>query len=225
MRSAQNHAARNTEVIDIQIPKEKHPPRKGLRITGTVLLILSLLLCVWVMGGAVAYGWILHADHYGAAFAAYGKCYFAAAGGMTIAVILYLCKQDLPAVILGGVSYLPMLMLMLRAIGIAEENGWTGQTEQSFGRNASTVWRNGMMWNALPLLLLLVLCLTRRLSYEAVSGRAQKRAEKEAAENAAAPSILADTGESAEATPTEPPTLRQDAAETDESRAAKSTKH
>lgn len=213
-----------TEVINIQIPKENRPPHKGLRITGTVLLILSLLMFVWVMGGAVAYGWILHADHYGAAFAAYGKCYFAAAGGMTLAVILCLCKKDLPAIVLGILSYVPMLMLMLKAIGIAEEYGWSGQTEQSFGRNASMVWRNGMMWNAVPLILLLVLCLTRWLSYDASARRAQKRAEKEAAENAAAPSILADTAETAVQSPTPVPMLRQKAAKTAANRKDESSK-
>lgn len=201
------------EVIEIKIPREKRPPHKGLRITGTVLLIVSLLLCVWVMGGAVAYGWILHADHYGAAFAAYGKCYFALAGGMTLAVILYLFRQDLPAMILGALSYVPMLTLMLKAIGIAEEYGWSGQTEQSFGRNASMVWRNGMMWNAATLILLLILCLTRWLSYDAAAKRAKKRAEKSAAENAAAPSILADSAETAVQSPTPDPMLRQNAAE------------
>ena len=183
--------------------------QKLLRTAGAVLLVLSLGAFVWLTGGAVACGWILHADHYGAAFAAYGKLYFAAAGVITAGVILYLCKKDLPAMLCGAAGWLTTLILLLKAIGIADENGWTGQTEQSFGRNASAVWRNGMMWNFVPLLLLLMLCLTRWLSDDAKAARAAKRAEKEQAENAPAPSVLADQAETAGQMPAETNTLRQ----------------
>lgn len=161
---------------------------RALRCVGNVLLVLSLLLFVWVTGGAVAYGWILHADSYGAAFAAYGRLYFAAAGLMTLAAVCYFVRLDLPAAAMGGVSYVTMLLLLLKAIGIAEKNGWAGQTEQSFARTAASVWRSGMMWDFIPLLLLLLLTLTRFFSYEASVQRAQKK-------NASAPSILADDAE------------------------------
>ena len=154
-----------------------------LRTLGAMLLLFSLAAFVWLTGGAVAYGWMLHADHYGAAFSAYGKIYFAAAGLMTAGSVLYFCKKDLPAILCGTAGWLTTLILLLKAIGIADENGWVGQTEQSFGRNASAVWRNGMMWNFIPLLLLLALALTRWLSYDAKVRRAQKRAAQNAAEN------------------------------------------
>ena len=172
-----------------QKPQPKH---RGLRILGGIVLIASLLFCVWLMGGAVAYGWISHADHYGAAFAAYGKWYYVSAGCMTAAVILYYCRQDLCAAILDVLAYVPMLVLMLTAMNRAETNDWVGQTEASFGRSAAQVWRNGMMWNALPFALLLILALTRYFSYDAAVRRREKRAEKERKLNMAAPSILGD---------------------------------
>lgn len=154
--------------------------------------MMSLLFCVWLTGGAVAAGWIQHADHYGAAFAAYGKCYFAAASIMTLGVLLYFLRLDLPAAIFGCAGYLPTLILLLKAINTAEENGWAGQTEYSIARTAASVWRSGMMWDFVPLLLLLLLTLTRFFSYDASVRRAEKRAERARAENAPAPSILAD---------------------------------
>ncbi len=185
--------------------------QKLLRTAGAVLLVLSLAVFVWLTGGAVAYGWLLHADHYGAAFSGYGKLYFAAAGAMTAGVILYFCKKDLPAAFCGAAGWLTTLILMLNAIGIAEKNGWTGQTAQSFGRNAAAVWRTGMMWNFVPLLLLLLLCMTRRFS----DTEKAKRAEKARAENAAAPSILADEAETAGQMPTDSPALRQGSQKSD----------
>ena len=156
---------------------------------------LLLLLFVWLLGGAVAGGWIMHADHYGAEFAAFGKWYFALAGAMTLAVILCFLRRDLPAALLGTAAYLPMLGILLKAISIADSYGWSGQTEQSFGRAASTVWRNGMMWNAVPLLLLMLLTLTRFFSYDAIT---QRRAKRDADENRPLPPILSDDTESAQ---------------------------
>lgn len=179
--------------------KESPKRRSLLRTAGSALLVLSLLLFVWLLGGAVAVGWLRHADHYGAAFAAFGKWYFALAGAMTAAVILYFCKLDLPAAMLGTAAYLPMLGILLKAIRIAEQYGWSGQTEQSFGRAASTVWRNGMMWNAAVLLLLLLLTLTRFFSYDAA---AKRRAKRSGEENLPSPPILSDDAESAPQRPT-----------------------
>lgn len=157
--------------------------KKTLRIIGNIALVLSLLLLTWMLGGAVAYGWMLHADHYGAAFDAYGKWYFAGAGGMTLAAVLYFCRKDLPAAICGAVSYLPMLTVLLRAVNAAEDYGWSGQTEMSFALRASEVWRSGMAPGAATLILLLLLTLTRWFSYEAAVQRRTKR-------DAPAPSIL-----------------------------------
>lgn len=145
------------------------------------------------MGGAVAYGWLIHAGHYGAPFSALAKWYFACAGGMTIAVILYLCRRDLAAAILGTASWIPMLTVLLKAMHLAEINSWSGQTERSFARNASEVWRNGMMWNAVPLMLLLLLTLTRYFSYDAAVGRKKRRQKREARRYAPAQSILEDS--------------------------------
>ena len=111
----------------------------------------------------------------------------ALAGGMTAAVILYFCRKDLIAAILGTVCYIPMLCILLRAMQIAEQNGWSGQTEQRFGISAATVWRNACAPNVLTLLLLLALALTRYFSYDAA---VQRRAKREAEDNAPAPSIL-----------------------------------
>lgn len=163
--------------------------KKILRISGNIALVLSLLLLTWLLGGAVAYGWITHADHYGAVFRAYGGWYFAGAGGMTLAAVLYFCRRDLAAAICGAVSYLPVLTVLLRAMNAAEQAGWTGQTEQSFGRSAAAVWRNGMMPCAVTLALLLLLTLTRWFSYDAA---VQRRAKRAAADAEPAPSILGD---------------------------------
>ena len=163
-----------------------------LRIAGGIALIVSLLLCTWLLGGSVAYGWILHSDHYGAEFAAYGKWTLGLAGGMTLAAMLYFLRRDLSAAAVGLLSYLPSLMILLRAMNAAERAGWAGQTEASFGRNAAEVWRNGGMWNAVTLVLLLLLALTRWFSYDAAAARAARRAAKQRAEDAPAPSILSD---------------------------------
>ena len=181
----------------IKIPEKRIPRRehRALRITGNVLLIITLLLFVWLTGGAVAYGWIIHANSYGAAFAEYGRCYFAAAGIMTLGTVLYYLRRDLPAA--------------------AEENGWAGQTEQSFARTAASVWRDGMMWDFVPLILLLLLTLTRFFSYDASVKRAEKRAAREQAENASAPSILADDADFGERHSTASADTRQDSAEPD----------
>ncbi|HBI84747.1 MAG TPA: hypothetical protein DDX71_00450 [Ruminococcus sp.] len=163
--------------------------KKKLRIIGNIAMVLSLLLLTWLMGGAVAYGWMAHADHYGAVFRTYSIWYFAGAGGMTFAALLYFCRKDLAAAICGAVSYLPVLTVLLRAMNAAETAGWSGQTEQSFGRNAAAVWRNGMMPCAVTLALLLLLTLTRWFSYDAA---VQRRAKREAADAEPAPSILGD---------------------------------
>ena len=88
-----------------------------------------------------------------------------------------------------GPSHLPMLLITLRAINTAEVCGWAGQTEARFGVQAAAVWRNGLMWNALTLILLLLLTLTGYFSYEERTRRVQK---KQQAENLPAPSILAE---------------------------------
>lgn len=164
--------------------KSPHTNRqRRLRVLGGIALVLSLLLCTWLMNGAAAYGWILHADHYGAAFAAYGGWMLALAGGMTLAVILYFCRQDLIAAILGTLCYLPMLGILLRVMQIAETNGWSGQTEMRFGVSAASVWRNACAPNVLTLILLLVLALTRRFSQDETEKRRAKESEP-------APSIL-----------------------------------
>ncbi len=172
--------------------KTASPARRVLRVLGSIALVLSLLIFTWLMNGGAAYGWLLNADHYGAPFAAFGGWTIALAAGMTAAVILYFCKADLVAAILGAVCYVPMLGILLRAMQIAETNGWSGVTEKSFGVTAAAVWRNACAPNAVTLILLLLLTLTRFLSYDAAVKRQAKREAKRAKENAPAPSILGD---------------------------------
>ncbi len=185
----------------MKIPEGKKPVRKDreisaarklLRIPGSIALVLSLLVCTWLLTGTISSGWIAHADHYGDAFRTYGCWMLGLAGGMTLAVILYFCRQDLIAAILGVICYVPMLGILLRAMDIAETNGWSGQTERNFGVNASEVWRNGGLPNVLTLILLLLLTLTRYFSYDAAVRRQRKRDAKAAKDNAPAPSILED---------------------------------
>ena len=142
----------------------RHMARKiPLRITGNVLLVLTLLLFVWLTGGAAAYGWILHADHYGREFAFYGACYYLCAGCMTVAVILYFCRRNRMAALLGLISWLPVPVLLLITVRKAALYGWSGQTAQSFGRTAAAVWRGAMLGTAVPAALLLLLALTARM--------------------------------------------------------------
>ena len=136
-----------------------HAKGSGLRTAGGIVLIVSLLFCVWLMGGAVAYNWLAH--DYGSTIRFFGKCFFFLAGVMTAGVILYFCRLDLPALILDAASYIPIRFFLLIAMQKAEENGWSGQTEASFGVQAAEKWHSGMMWTALPFLLLFVLALTR----------------------------------------------------------------
>lgn len=159
---------------------------RGLRIAGFVLLVLSLCWC-WVTGAAVAYGWIAHADHYGAVFRGYGITVFIGLGLLTLGAVLCACRRDLPAAVCGTAGAVPVFTVLLLSMQKAEENSWSGQTAQSFGRQASAVWRNGLAPVLLPLLLLLLLALTRFFSYSARTERAQKR---DARENRPAPSIL-----------------------------------
>ena len=165
-------------------------PHSALRTAGLIVLIVTLLFCVWLTGGAVAYGWISHADHYGSEFAAYGRFYYILGGLMSLGAALYLFRLDLPALILDVCAYVPMLVILLRAMNTAEENGWSGQTEASFGRQAAAQWRNGMMWNAVPFLLLAVLSLTRFLSQDERVRRAEERRARERELNRPAPSLL-----------------------------------
>ena len=159
---------------------------RGLRIAGFLLLVLSLCWC-WVTGAAVAYGWIAHADHYGAAFRGYGITVFIGLGLLTLGTVLCALRRDLAAAVCGAAGALPVFTVLLCAMRKAEENSWSGQTAQSFGRQASEVWRNGLAPVLLPLLLLLILALTRFFSDSARTARAQKR---DARENRPAPSIL-----------------------------------
>ncbi len=165
-------------------------PHSALRTAALLVLAVTLLFCVWLTGGAVAYGWIEHADHYGSEFAAYGKIYYAAGGLMSLGAALYLFRLDLPALILDVCAYVPMLVILLRAMNTAEENGWSGQTEASFGMQAAEKWRNGMMWNAVPFLLLAILSLTRFFSHDARVQRHERFMEKERERSRPAPSIL-----------------------------------
>ena len=164
--------------------------RSGLRTAALIVLLVTLIFCVWLTGGAVAYGWINHADHYGSAFAVYGKAYYFLGGLMSLGAVLYLFRLDLPALILDVCAYVPMLVILLRAMNTAEENGWSGQTEASFGRQAAQAWRNGMMWNAIPFLLLAALTLTRFFSQDEKVRRHEKHIAKERERNRPAPSIL-----------------------------------
>lgn len=163
-----------------------------LRTAGCVLLILSLLLGTWLIGGAVAWGWIAHSAHYGTAFRTAGIAVWILNGGMTAAVILCLLRHDAAAAVSGAVCGLCLLGIMLCAISAAETNGWSGQTEASFGRQAAAVWRRGLSGNLLTLLLLLVLSLTRFFSADAAAARAQRRRLREQAADIPAPSILDD---------------------------------
>ena len=156
---------------------------------GDAALTVTLIFCTWLVTGAVAYGWLSHADHYGSAFRAYGVLMFGFCGLLTVGVMLYLLRYELPAAVFGGIALAGMLVLMLLAMSAAERNGWSGQTEGSFGRQASVVWRNGILPNLIPVGLLLTLSLTRFFSSDAAAERRKKR-EKE--ENAPAPSILDD---------------------------------
>ncbi|MBQ8922810.1 MAG: hypothetical protein IJ060_11755 [Oscillospiraceae bacterium] len=165
-----------------------HAESSGLRIAGGIVLIVSLLFCVWLMGGAVAYNWLAH--DYGKAIGFFGRCYFVLAGIMTAGVVLYFCRRDLLALIFDAASYLPMRLFLLIAMQKAEKNGWSGQTEASFGVQAAEKWHTGMMWTALPFLLLLVLALTRFRSQDEKVRRHAKRQLREKERNRPAPSIL-----------------------------------
>lgn len=165
--------------------------RHILRTIGNALLIASLLVFPCCLTGLVCSGWISHADHYGAEFRTYGIWMLLLSGGMTLAVILYCLHKDLAAAICGALSYLPGLALMGHAVQIAEQMGWTGQTAANFGKNAADVWTNGLAGNAIPFVLLLLLSLTRFLSYDEILRRAEHKAQKIAKDNAPAPSILA----------------------------------
>lgn len=152
--------------------------KKALRRSGGILLVITLLYFVCLTGGAVAAGWYLHADHYGAAFRCMALIYAVCAGGMLIAAVLYFCRKDLAAAVLSAVSWLPMPFLLLHAVNTAERMGWY-KTLDARGRfGAAEAFRDGMMWNFVPLLILLLLALTRRAG------------ERKAADAEAAPSIL-----------------------------------
>ena len=176
--------------VPMQPPRRSSRAGKIFRVLGCVALVLSLLVCTWLMNGMTAYGWMLNSGSYGAAFSAYGGWTLALAGGMTVAVVLCLCKIDLPAAILGTGCYAGMLCILLRVLHIAEEYGWSGQTEKSFGITAAEVWKNACTPNILTVLLLLILTLTHFFSYDAAVRRKQKRDRKNQRENAPAPSIL-----------------------------------
>ena len=135
--------------------KKPHPVRILLHIA----LVISLLFCTWLMPGAVAYGWLTHAGHYGNEFVVYGQWVFILSVFMTAAVGLYFFRKRLAAAVVAVLSYLPSLWILLRAMNRAEQAGWSGQTEASFGLRAAEVWRNGMMWQFLTLFLLVVLCI------------------------------------------------------------------
>ena len=167
------------------IERKKH---HLLRTAGGIALVLSLLICTWLTGGAVAWGWIDYADHYGTAFRTAGIAVLFLNCGMTAAVILRRLRCDLPAAVLGTVCGLLHAGIMVWAVWAAELRGWSGQTEASFGRSAASVWRQGLSGNLLTLLLLLVLTLTRYFSADAAAARAERREAK----NAPAPSVLGD---------------------------------
>lgn len=177
----------------MKMPK---PPAKAnrslrwLRTVGNILLVITLVAFPLFLSSLVAAGWLINAESYGAPFFAYGVWMLILEGVMLAAVILYFCKCDIAAVITGILSYLPMLWIMLNAVSIAEKNGWSGQTAANFGRNAFAVWRDGLIGNAIPFALLLLLAITRFLSYDAVVRRQQRKNAKEAARNQKAPSIL-----------------------------------
>lgn len=171
-------------------PKEKKRSLKWLRTAGNILLVLALIVFPLFLSSLVAAGWLINAESYGAPFGTYGVWMLILEGVMLAAVVLYFCKCDIAAVLTGIVSYLPMLWLTLQAVSIAEENGWSGQTAANFGRNAFAVWRDGLVGNAVPFVLLLVLAITRYLSYESVVRRQQRREAKEADRNKKSPSIL-----------------------------------
>lgn len=164
--------------------------RHLLRTAGNILLVLSLLFCTWLTGGATAWGWIAHADHYGAAFRTAGIAVFALNCGMTAAVLLCLLRHDLSAAVLGTVSGTALLVIMLLTVSAAERYGWSGQTEAGFSRQASAVWRRGLGGNLLTLTLLLLLSLTRFFSAGAAAERAARRNARAERENEPAPSLL-----------------------------------
>lgn len=161
-----------------------------LRIVGNILLVATLIVFPLFLSSLVAAGWLIHAESYGAPFFAYGVWLLIFEGVLLLTVILYFCKLDMAAILGAVISYLPMLWISMKAVSIAEENGWVGQTEESFGRNAFTVWRDGLIGNVIPVALLLLLATTRYLSYDAVVKRQQKKDRKKAEENRKAPSIL-----------------------------------
>lgn len=189
------------------MPVRKITGGKGLRLTGSLLLLCTLLLFVWLTGGAVAAGWMLHADHYGTVFRGLATGYFICAVLMTAAVILHFCKADRIAAVLGAVSYLPMPLILRHAVNIAEQSGWVQNIDPKFYASAADAFRSGMRWTWIPALLLLILSLTRAFSAEAKQRRA---AESERP----APSILADEAEIAPENPTGTDDPRQDSAET-----------
>ena len=198
----------------MRMPLRKLPSERFLRPAGNVLLICSLLLFVWLTGGAVAAGWLMHADHYGAAFRGFAVGYYICAVLLTAAVILYFCKADRIAALLGAAAYLPMPLILLRAMHIAEQNGWVQNLDPKFYAGAAEAFRSGMMWTWIPALLLLILSLTRAFSYD----ERQKRAAEAARP---APSILADEAEIAPDGSTSADNSRQDHTESGRKRSGK----
>ena len=166
-----------------------------LRRIGNVLLVISLLVFPLFLSSLIASGWLMHADHYGAPFQSFGIWMLICEGLLTVAVILYFCKLDLAAAVLGSGAYLPMLYITMRAVELAQEQGWTGQTAANFGQNASAVWRDGLLGIAIPVMLLLILAITRYLSYESVVRRKQRKEAKLHAEQQKAPGILGEETE------------------------------
>ena len=154
--------------------------RSRWRIAAGILLLLSLVWCVWIMTCSAAAGWLMHAEHYGAAFQAYGIIVLAAAGVLTLAAVLCFLRIDRSAAVLAVTGWLPTLIVMFIVCSRAEKAGWSGQTAVSFGRTAVQVWREALIWDFVPAALILLLSLTRYCSQDNRARRAAEKAKKEA---------------------------------------------
>lgn len=167
----------------------EHLPKPLMYLLRTALVVTTLIWPIF-MDCMTAYGWLLHADHYGDAFRGYAYGVFVGAGLMSLGVVLCLVRWNAAAGLSGTVGFLSILIPIVKAVAAARENSWGPQTEQGFGQLASDLWSDRMYPTVAPFVLLLLVCFLQFFSYEAVVRRQKKREARLAAEHAPAPHIL-----------------------------------
>lgn len=155
----------------------------------TALLALFFSCAMTILSGA---GLIYNRESYGSGMAATGFFLIVSAVLMTLGAILCIFRRNaanILSLIFSSCGFILCMVMLHRLISHADRCGWT---DKYTFQPISSMYRSRILPCIIPVALSVAVALIQLFSYDMIQYRRQRKAEKEAKENAPAPPIIDD---------------------------------